>query len=173
MIIINVLVSSINGTGETMDILKPNDSKDIRSRAVDNLEFLLSMIRSGETLLEDEESNVRKVIEKLKESAANDAKLTEVIVDARKDLADRDQEIFILNSRLRVLGESFDELATAVGWTKERCDLYGISPMDMARELLRDVATQKIELIHARAELNVAVRKIADLTPSGPDIEVA
>jgi hypothetical protein len=98
------------------------------------------------------------------EAAAEVIRLRNNLVDARADLVERDQEVFILNSRLRVMAQSFDELAAAVGWTKERCNQAGDSPMDVARELMRDVVDQKSQLTRARAELDVAVRKIAELT---------
>ena len=86
------------------------------------------------------------------------------LVDAREDLVDRDQEIFVLKGQLRVLGANFDEIAAAVGWTKERCNQTGDSPLDVARELMRDVTEQKGQIVRARAELDVAARKIAELT---------
>jgi hypothetical protein len=91
-------------------------------------------------------------------------KLRNKVIDARRDLIDRDQTIFVQKNKLKVMAEAYDELAAAIGWTKERCNQTGDGPMDIARELLRDVTEQKKELARTNAELDVAIRKIEELS---------
>ena len=90
--------------------------------------------------------------------------LRQSITDSRSDLVERDQEIFILKGKLRVLGASYDELAYAVGWNRERCTQQGDSPMDVARELMMDVKEHAGAVTQLKAELDVAIRKIFELT---------
>jgi hypothetical protein len=47
----------------------PAQSNDIRHEAAGNLAFLLSVIRCGEQLSDDEEANVRRVIGELRKAS--------------------------------------------------------------------------------------------------------
>src|ERR1035438_3716874 len=52
-------------SGDTITLLTPPPNGDIRHAAAGNLGFLLSVIRCGEKLSDDEEQNVRRVIKEL------------------------------------------------------------------------------------------------------------
>lgn len=86
------------------------------------------------------------------------------LVSARMDLVERDQEIYILNSRLRVMAEQYEELAEAIGWTKEYGNKTGESPKTVARAFRRDVETYRDALAERGIELSDALEKLAALT---------
>jgi hypothetical protein len=83
--------------------------------------------------------------------------LRNALVSARMDLVERDQEIYILNSRLRVMAEQYEELAEAIGWTKEYGNKTGESPKTVARAFRRDIQG-------LNDDLRGAVNKLAELT---------
>jgi len=43
----------------------------------------------------------------------------------------------LLSQKHQLLCKNFDELATVIGWTRERCDQTGDSPYDVAVELVK------------------------------------
>jgi hypothetical protein len=67
--------------------------------------------------------------------------------------------------RIAELEASFDELAAAVGWTKERCEQAGDSPVDCANGLANAVIDHYHSLKAAEAE--IAKRDLAAGVPVG------
>lgn len=70
-----------------------------------------------------------------------------------------------LLERIAELEKSFDELAAAVGWTRERCDQDGDSPVDVAIRLRADLAAKAGEVDALRAGIQKAIEEIDDAGP--------
>lgn len=74
------MVISTMGVGmrNESEAQRPLENDSVIHEAVGNLSFLLSVVRCGETLGEEEEANVRRVIGRLNELKARVDRLTEL-----------------------------------------------------------------------------------------------
>lgn len=62
----------------------------------------------------------------------------EEIAELNKLLQAEREQRYILESKLRVVSQDFDDLARAVGWSPERCQQDGDSPITVAITLMKD-----------------------------------
>ena len=75
------------------------------------------------------------------------------IEQLKEKVASQEQDLFTAGEKLRVLAETFDDLAGAVGWTKELCNQTGDSPMAVALELSRTCREQKEKIASLEAQI--------------------